>query len=183
MASQFDKIGLKPAGTSGYLQPVKFETRLLVADQSSLALLRGDQEQPIVLGQEATLSSRASWMAPPEAPMYFVGYGMSIPEAHWDDLAGVDLRGQDRGLYQRSRAGRCRGQRQVSFRFRRGTMGRAEEGRSDRDRNPAEPESAALPPIRMPRPRRPAAAVQAADAAARRAAANLRPVRSGTAGA
>src|SRR5688572_16459967 len=44
VANQFAKIGLKPAGTSGYLQPVKFETRLLVADQSRLALLRDGGE-------------------------------------------------------------------------------------------------------------------------------------------
>ena len=29
-----------------------------------------------------------------EAPLVFTGYGMSIPEAHYDDLAGLDLRGK-----------------------------------------------------------------------------------------
>ena len=28
-----------------------------------------------------------------EAPLVFAGYGLSIPEAHWDDLKGLHLRG------------------------------------------------------------------------------------------
>src|SRR5262245_57863046 len=44
VANQFDKIGLKPAGTSGYLQPVKFETRLLETGKSRLSLLRDGVE-------------------------------------------------------------------------------------------------------------------------------------------
>src|SRR6266496_4268357 len=43
VAGQFDRIGLKPAGTSGYLQPVKFETRQLTAEASKLDLVREDQ--------------------------------------------------------------------------------------------------------------------------------------------
>src|ERR1700738_1446625 len=41
---QFQAIGLKPAGTSGFRQPVKLESRLLVPDQSRLALVRDAKE-------------------------------------------------------------------------------------------------------------------------------------------
>ena len=39
VAGEFEKSGLKPAGTSGYLQPVKFDVSQIVEDQSSLLLV------------------------------------------------------------------------------------------------------------------------------------------------
>src|SRR5882724_8217375 len=41
IAGEFDRSGLKPAGTTGYFQPVKFDVKQLVEDQSSLALVTG----------------------------------------------------------------------------------------------------------------------------------------------
>jgi len=94
VAGQFQKLGLKPAGTKGYLQPIQFESRTLVQDQSSLTLIRDGKEEPLALGAEATLSARADLAPKLEAPMVFVGYGLVIPEAHWNDLAGLDLKGK-----------------------------------------------------------------------------------------
>ena len=92
--SQFQAIGLKPAGTTGFRQPVKLDSRLLVPDQSSLALVREGKAVPLVIGQDASLSARAELDGSLEASLVFVGYGLSIPEAGWDDLAGLDLRGK-----------------------------------------------------------------------------------------
>jgi hypothetical protein len=94
VAGQFDRMGLRPAGTSSYEQPVEFETRTLVPDQSSLALVRGDIAEELKPGQDATLSSRGEASDPVTAPMVFVGYGLSIPEANYNDLAGLDLHGK-----------------------------------------------------------------------------------------
>lgn len=94
VAGQFDKLGLKPAGTSGYEQPVKFETRTLAPDQSGLALVSDGKAEPLVSGQEATLSSRGEASGTLAAPMVFVGYGLKIPEANYNDLKGLDLRGK-----------------------------------------------------------------------------------------
>ena len=105
VARQFDKIGLKPAGTSGYLQPVKFQTRELLAAESGLSLVREGKAELLAPGQEATLTGRGEMEGTLEAPMVFVGYGMAIPEVHHDELAGLDLKGKDRGLCQRLRAG------------------------------------------------------------------------------
>src|SRR5487761_2537488 len=58
VASQFDKLGLKPAGTSGWEQPVQFETRALVPDRSSMALVHDGTAEPLTSGRDATLSSR-----------------------------------------------------------------------------------------------------------------------------
>jgi hypothetical protein len=94
VASQFDRLGLQPAGTSGYEQPVKFETRTLVPDQSSVALVRDQVAEPLTPGQDATLSSRGEASGQVSAPMVFVGYGLVIPEANHNDLAGLDLHGK-----------------------------------------------------------------------------------------
>src|ERR1035438_6325642 len=41
VAGEFERSGLKPAGTSGYFQPVKFDVKQIVEeDESSLALVR-----------------------------------------------------------------------------------------------------------------------------------------------
>jgi hypothetical protein len=94
VSASFERSGLKPAGTSGYMQPIRFESRTIVEDQSGLALVKDGKAEPLTLGAEATLNARADLAPSAEAPMVFVGYGMSIPEAHHDDLAGLDLRGK-----------------------------------------------------------------------------------------
>src|SRR6187431_98917 len=43
--SQFKAIGLKPAGTLGFRQPVKFDSRKLAADQTQLVLVRDGKEE------------------------------------------------------------------------------------------------------------------------------------------
>jgi Zn-dependent M28 family amino/carboxypeptidase len=91
---QFKDIGLRPGGVSGYRQPVKFESRVLVPEQSKLALLRSGVEEPLTLREDALLSARGELDGSVEAPMVFVGYGLSIPEAKWDELAGLDLHGK-----------------------------------------------------------------------------------------
>ncbi|MEP6783914.1 MAG: M20/M25/M40 family metallo-hydrolase, partial [Acidobacteriota bacterium] len=92
--SQFKAIGLKPAGTAGFRQPVKYDSRKLAADQSQLVLVRDGKEDALVIGQDAALTARGELNGSKDAQMVFVGYGLSIPDAGWDDLAGIDLRGK-----------------------------------------------------------------------------------------
>jgi hypothetical protein len=91
---QFKKIGLKPAGVQGFRQPVQLDSRTLVPADTKLALVRNGEEQPLVVAQDATLSARGELNGSIDAPMVFVGYGLSIPEAGWDDFKGLDLRGK-----------------------------------------------------------------------------------------
>src|SRR6478735_7406000 len=55
--SRFKAIGLKPAGTSGYRQPLKFDSRQLVPNQTQLALVRDGKEQALVVGQDGSLNA------------------------------------------------------------------------------------------------------------------------------
>ena len=91
---RFKAIGLKPGGVGSYRQPVKFESRVLVPEESKLAILQAGQEEPLTLAEDASLTARGELNGDFEAPMVFIGYGLSIPEANWDDLAGLDIRGK-----------------------------------------------------------------------------------------
>jgi Zn-dependent M28 family amino/carboxypeptidase len=94
VAEQFKAAGLAPAGTSGYLQPVQFTSRTIVEAQSSLALVRDGKVEPVALGPDAAFSMRIDPAPQVEAPLAFVGYGLSIPELKIDDFAGQDLHGK-----------------------------------------------------------------------------------------
>jgi hypothetical protein len=94
VAGEFERSGLKPAGESGYIQPVKLNSRRVVEEQSSLALVRDGKREPLALGEDAIIGMRVE---PPQhlaAPMVFVGYGLVVPELKYDDLGGLDLRGK-----------------------------------------------------------------------------------------
>src|ERR1035437_8222381 len=58
VAGKMETFGLKPAGTSWYLQAVKFETPQLLEEESSLAIVREGAEE-VLDRQDATLSTRA----------------------------------------------------------------------------------------------------------------------------
>lgn len=90
--SQFEKAGLKPAGTNGYFQPMKFDVAQIVEDQSSVALVRNGKTEPLKLGEDAVISLRRDLAPSVGAPLVFAGYGLVIPEANHNDLAGLDLK-------------------------------------------------------------------------------------------
>ena len=94
IADHFKKAGLQPGGTKGYFQPVPFRSRRIVEAQSSLALVRSGKAEPVVLGDDATFSMRIEPAPNVEAPLVFAGYGLQVPEAKHDDLAGLDLKGK-----------------------------------------------------------------------------------------
>src|SRR5437868_1106555 len=58
VAGEFERAGLQPAGTDGYFQPVRFHSRRLIESQSSLALVRHRAVEPLVLGEDAVISTR-----------------------------------------------------------------------------------------------------------------------------
>jgi Zn-dependent M28 family amino/carboxypeptidase len=94
VSGEFERIGLKPGGTSAYQQPIPFEWRTLASDQSSLELTRDGGAQPLMLGADANITTRADVSPDVEAPMAFVGHAFVIPENNVDDLKGVDLHGK-----------------------------------------------------------------------------------------
>jgi len=94
IADQFKKVGLKPGARNGYLQPVRFITRTLDEGKSSLTIVRDGAEEKVKLGDEVMLNIRVKHAPLVEAPMVFVGYGLTVPEKQYDDLAGQDVKGK-----------------------------------------------------------------------------------------
>jgi Zn-dependent M28 family amino/carboxypeptidase len=94
IVDELKKDGLEPAGINGYYQPVKFESREIVEKESSLSLVRDGKTEPLTLGDDAVFSTRIDLAPMVLAPLVFVGYGLSVPEMNYDDLAGVDLKGK-----------------------------------------------------------------------------------------
>jgi Zn-dependent M28 family amino/carboxypeptidase len=97
VAGQFQKAGLKPGGTQGYLQPIDFVSRRVNEEKSSLTLIRkaaGEEVVPVNLGEEAMLNMRIDHAETLEAPLVFAGYGLVIPEMKHDELTGLDLKGK-----------------------------------------------------------------------------------------
>ncbi|MBI3474507.1 MAG: M28 family peptidase [Acidobacteria bacterium] len=94
VVEQLKKAGLEPAGTKGFYQPIKFVSRQIVEKDSSLTLVHDGQREPLVLGDDAFIGTRIAPAAEVNAPMVFVGYGLTVPENKYDDFAGVDVKGK-----------------------------------------------------------------------------------------
>jgi Zn-dependent M28 family amino/carboxypeptidase len=93
VAEAFQRAGLDPAGTNGYLQPVTFKTRKIVEAESSLAIVRNGNMEPLILGEDANFSMRIDPAPSVSAPLVFVGYGLNVPEQRINEFAGLNLRG------------------------------------------------------------------------------------------
>src|SRR5688572_16420724 len=59
VVSHFEKAGLKPGGSKGFLQTVAFSRRRILEDQSRVALVRDGTEDVLQFGSEVTINLRA----------------------------------------------------------------------------------------------------------------------------
>lgn len=90
VANEMRRLGLQPAGTTGYLQPIAFTEQRTDYAASSLSL----SGTPVAAPATAVISPRYELPATFDAPLVFVGYGLHMPSVGHDDFAGVDLRGK-----------------------------------------------------------------------------------------
>ena len=95
VVSQLKEIGLGPAGTAGFFQPVEFEEQFVDPAGSTAALVAGGRETALTIPGDIIIG-RGDGRRPEriEAPLVFVGYGLHMPEAGHDDFAGIDLKGK-----------------------------------------------------------------------------------------
>ena len=91
VVSQFDAAGLQPAGSKSYYQPVKFDVIRVLADKSSVSLLTAGRTEPLVLGRDAILGARGVQPKSVTAPLVFIGYGLHLPEAKYDDFDSPEM--------------------------------------------------------------------------------------------
>ncbi|WP_396272569.1 M28 family peptidase [Granulicella arctica] len=97
IATQLALDGLKPAGDNGtFLQQINFVGMNAIPAKTTVALLP-KSGSPINLryADDYTISNRT--LTPSvdiDAPVVFVGYGVTAPEFQWNDFAGVDVKGK-----------------------------------------------------------------------------------------
>ncbi len=94
VAQKFKDEGLVGAGTAGFYQPVRFKRLELDEAASSVELTDGSKTTPLTLGREVIVSAVDNPTGAVDAGAVFVGYGISAPEANYDDLSGLDLHGK-----------------------------------------------------------------------------------------
>lgn len=92
VARQFEALGLKPAGTDGYLQPVALIEQSVDEARSSVRFQFA--ARPIEIGADLLLGTRIRQRDIADASIVFLGYGLHLPDAAFDEFAGQDLRGK-----------------------------------------------------------------------------------------
>ncbi len=96
VASQFESMGLAPAGGTGsFFQEVPLQSAQVDEAQSSFSWKDGGQRMPlefrkdyILYGDPGRDDSAIS------APIVFVGYGITAPDQDYDDYRDVDVKGK-----------------------------------------------------------------------------------------
>jgi Zn-dependent M28 family amino/carboxypeptidase len=92
VADKFKSYGLAPAGVNGtYYQPVNFDVQRVIASKSSMSLVVDGKDVPLVLGEDAILGSRSAQVGKVDAPLVFIGYGLHLPEAKYDDFDSAEI--------------------------------------------------------------------------------------------
>ncbi|MEI9993907.1 MAG: M28 family peptidase [Rhizomicrobium sp.] len=97
IADEMKRIGLKPGNHGSYFQKVPSVSIALDAGQSSLAFetpsgaITPNFPEATVYWTPRYASADVDVKA---SPLVFVGYGVVAPEYHWDDYAGLDVKGK-----------------------------------------------------------------------------------------
>jgi Zn-dependent M28 family amino/carboxypeptidase len=96
LATQFASYGLKPAGDEGtYFQHVPMvAVKTLAATSFKLVPQSGDPVELKNLDDYVTNNESQTEMADFDAPIVFVGFGITAPEYRWDDYKNCDLKGK-----------------------------------------------------------------------------------------
>lgn len=96
IAAQFKSYGLQPASDAGtYLQSVPMVSMKTLPDTTfTLIPANGEPVALRNLGDFVTSNESQTEFADIDAPIVFVGYGITAPEYRWDDYKGYDLKGK-----------------------------------------------------------------------------------------
>jgi Zn-dependent M28 family amino/carboxypeptidase len=96
IAAQFKSYGLRPAGENGtYFQQVPMVgVKTLPSTTFALVPNTGEPLDLKALEDYVATNERQTESAVIDAPIVFVGYGISAPEYQWDDYKGYDLKGK-----------------------------------------------------------------------------------------
>jgi hypothetical protein len=101
VATELEGMCLRPGGLNGtWFQPVPLRKAVIDTSKSSLLLVvngpgANHNEQPLVDAKDYVLIGDVTHAENHlEAPIIFVGFGVTAPEANYDDYAGIDVHGK-----------------------------------------------------------------------------------------
>ncbi len=97
IAAQFKSYGLLPAGDHGtYFQNVAFYGVTTDSSQTHFAFVSKAGTETVLKFADDYVATDMTHSEKSEidAPIVYVGYGISAPEYNWDDYKGVDLKGK-----------------------------------------------------------------------------------------
>jgi Zn-dependent M28 family amino/carboxypeptidase len=97
LIDQFQSMGLKPGNNGSYLQAVPaVESTLLDGDKLALDVTANNKTEKFAYRTDLIVGSLQDVPETrvTDADLVFVGYGIVAPQYHWDDYAGVDVKGK-----------------------------------------------------------------------------------------
>jgi Peptidase family M28/PA domain len=94
--AQFEQMGLEPAGEAGtYFQKVRVRQLTPLPERDSLVVTRDNHEEKFIFEKDYLMEGDPAHQdASVDGSMVFAGYGVTAPEAHYDDYAGIDVKGK-----------------------------------------------------------------------------------------
>jgi len=102
LSRAFGEAGFAPGGdvqadgSRAWTQAVRMNRFAVTDFQAQLKL--GDWTLPLVQGEQVVASTRlpndSGRVSAQNAPLVFVGYGVTAPERNWDDFKGLDVKGK-----------------------------------------------------------------------------------------
>jgi len=96
LATEFALDGLNPAGDAGgYMQKVPMVGVTALPETTFTLLPNKGQPMPLRLAEDFVVSNETQQpKSDIDAPIVYVGYGITAPEYSWDDYKGTDVRGK-----------------------------------------------------------------------------------------
>jgi Zn-dependent M28 family amino/carboxypeptidase len=96
LRAQFQRLGLQPGNNGSYFQTVPMIETTADPAQTSMGIKVGDKVNAMHFGDDMVIGTRrgVADVNIADAPLVFVGYGVNAPEAHWNDYAGIDVKGK-----------------------------------------------------------------------------------------
>lgn len=96
LASMLRQSGLQPGNGDSYFQTVPVESSILDVRRSHMRFRFAHDTQTLNYARDVLYGSNTgeSRVVIDGKPVVFVGYGITAPEANWDDYAGIDVRGK-----------------------------------------------------------------------------------------
>ena len=93
--AQFKRLGLKPGNGDSYFQTVPM-TETVADENVALKLDVAGTPRELKFGTDMVVGTRTGQaeVKLDGSELVFVGYGVNAPEQHWNDYAGVDVKGK-----------------------------------------------------------------------------------------